>query len=78
MTAESLDAELLKDLKGLGKLLSFDGNDCRVPRLSIQLQNTHEPRQFCFSRDEEVDSNDGVYVNFERPKFERRLLNQFS
>ena len=23
---------------------------CRVPRLSIQLQNTHEPRQFCFSR----------------------------
>ena len=27
MTAESLDAELLKDLRGLGKLLSFDGND---------------------------------------------------
>ena len=23
---------------------------CRVPRLSIQLQNTHEPRQFCCSR----------------------------
>ena len=23
---------------------------CRVPRLSIQLQNRHEPRQFCFSR----------------------------
>ena len=23
---------------------------CRVPRLSIQLQNTLEPRQFCFSR----------------------------
>ena len=23
---------------------------CRVTRLSIQLQNTHEPRQFCFSR----------------------------
>ena len=23
---------------------------CRLPRLSIQLQNTHEPRQFCFSR----------------------------
>ena len=23
---------------------------CRIPRLSIQLQNTHEPRQFCFSR----------------------------
>ena len=22
----------------------------RVPRLSIQFQNTHEPRQFCFSR----------------------------
>ena len=23
---------------------------CRVPRLSIHLQTTHEPRQFCFSR----------------------------
>ena len=23
---------------------------CRVPRLSFQLQKTHEPRQFCFSR----------------------------
>ena len=45
---ESLDAELLKDLRGLGKPSSFDGN--RAPRLSIQLQNTHEPRQFCFSR----------------------------
>ena len=47
---ESLDAELLKDLRGLGKPPSFDGNDAEVPRLSIQLQNTHEPRQFCFSR----------------------------
>ena len=27
MTAESLDAELLKDLRGLGKQPSFDGND---------------------------------------------------
>ena len=27
MTAESLDAELLEDLRGLGKLPSFDGND---------------------------------------------------
>ena len=27
MTAESLDADLLKDLKGLGKPPSFDGND---------------------------------------------------
>ena len=27
MTAESLDAELLKDLRGLGKPPSFDGND---------------------------------------------------
>ena len=27
MAAESLDAELLKDLRGLGKLPSFDGND---------------------------------------------------
>ena len=43
---------------------------CRVPRLSIQLQNTHEPRQFCFLRDDEVDVNDGVYVNDERRNFE--------
>ena len=27
MTAESLDAELLKDVRGLGKPPSFDGND---------------------------------------------------
>ena len=27
MTAESLDAELLKDLRGLGKPPSFEGND---------------------------------------------------
>ena len=47
---ESLDAELLKDLRGLGKPPSFDGNDAEVPRRSIQLQNTHEPRQFCLSR----------------------------
>ena len=30
---------------------------CRVPRLSIQPQNTHEPRQFCFSRDDEQMRN---------------------
>ena len=45
---ESLDAELLKDLRGLGKRPSFRWKRCRVPRLSIQLQNTHEPRQFLF------------------------------
>ena len=31
MTAESLDAELLKDLRGLGKPPSFEGNDVENP-----------------------------------------------
>ena len=39
---ESLDAELLKDLRGLDKQSSFDGNDAEYQELSIQLQNTHE------------------------------------
>ena len=47
---ESLDAELLQDLRGLGKPPSFDGKRCTIPRLSIQLQNTHQPRQFSLSR----------------------------
>ena len=42
---ESLDAELLKDLRGLGKPPSFDGTRCTVPRLSIQLQKTHGSRE---------------------------------
>ena len=45
---DSLEAELVEDLRRLGKPPSFDG--CRIPRLSIHLQKTHEPRQFCFSR----------------------------
>ena len=41
---EPLDAELLKDLRGLGKPPSFDGNDAEYQRLSLQLPNPHEPR----------------------------------
>ena len=42
--ADPLDAELLEDLRGLGKPPSFDGNDAES-RLSLQLLNPHEPRQ---------------------------------
>ena len=39
MTADSLDAELLKDLRGLGKPPSFDGNDAEYQdfRFSFRL-----------------------------------------
>ena len=46
---ESLDAELLKDLRGLGKPPSVRWKRLRVPRLSLQLQTPHEPRQSCLS-----------------------------
>ena len=52
--AEPLDAELLKDLVVLGGPQSIDGVDrwerLGVSRLSLQLRDPHEPRQFCFSR----------------------------
>ena len=34
----------------LGQAAVVRWKRCRVPRLSIQLHSTHEPRQFCFSR----------------------------
>ena len=42
---EPLDAELLKDLRGVGKPPSFDGNDAEYQEFSLQLPNPHEPHQ---------------------------------
>ena len=46
---EPLDAELLKDLRGLGKTAFVRRNRCRISRLSLQLPNSHEPRQHSLS-----------------------------
>ena len=46
---EPLDAELLKDLRGLGKTAFVRRKRCRLSRLSLQLPNPHEPRQHSLS-----------------------------
>ena len=55
MTAKSLDAELLKDLRGLGKPPSFDGNDaeyqdfrfCFRTHMSLVSSVSHEMMNRC-------------------------------
>ena len=46
---EPLDAELLKDLRGLSKPPSFEGNDAEYQDFRFQLPNPHEPRQHSLS-----------------------------
>ena len=46
---EPLDAELLKDLRGMGKPPTFDGNDAEYQDFLFQHPNPHEPRQHSLS-----------------------------
>ena len=46
---ETLDAELLKDLRGLGKAADVRWKRRRIPRLSLQFSSPHERCRFCFT-----------------------------
>ena len=47
---EALDADLIKDLRGLGKLPTFDGNATDYQEFHCSFPNPHEFRQCGLSR----------------------------